>query len=626
MKQSAGTKQIENSQGKYLCLRGEHEDTVLCFPLRDGRHIVGSAQPSDILLTISGVSRRHAILKVEGDSITVEDKSSTNGTFINGKRIDLHAAKFGDILAFGSVKFSIGRVDRDDTELAISLAEHHQDTSGNREETQKDDTGRSLANDKAANWIELINELSSVLLGPGDPNVAEALNLVGKNISAESVHLLSYSGGEHAVLNSWGAVDNLDVSDDMKSAFKLADEAGRLEPTMLTGKSDGNPPHIWIVGSGINDDPLGLVIVGEFEDRKQCNVPLETILRMIMYSRSEPVRVEIAPQGKSVSRTLAFPPGYVQGSSKAMLDVYKQMEQVLTGDIPVLITGETGVGKEFIALILHASSDRAGGPFVALNCAAIPAELLEAELFGIEGGVATGVTKRPGKFQLAEGGILFLDEIGDMGPGLQAKLLRVLQEHEVLPVGARSPVPVNVRIISSTNLDLESRIASNKFRRDLYFRIAGFPLHIPPLRERREDIPHLVEHFMKLYSEERSKNVQGMTVKAYKAICSAPWPGNIRELGHEIRRLVYTCSENGAIDSTCLPNRILFPTYKQSTDSLKNASSLNLEKHTTEVERRLITIALSRSKGNRSKAAKLLGISRNGLANKMKNHGLEKGK
>jgi transcriptional regulator with PAS, ATPase and Fis domain len=289
----------------------------------------------------------------------------------------------------------------------------------------------------------------------------------------------------------------------------------------------------------------------------------------------------------------------------------------------VLITGETGVGKEFIAETLYASSTRCEGPFVAVNCAAIPSELLEAELFGIESGVATGVTARKGKFQLARGGVLFLDEIGDMSLELQAKLLRALQSLEVHPVGARGPEPIDVRIVTATNTDLHARIAESRFRRDLYYRVAGFTIRVPPLRRRRDDIPAFVEHFMRMYAEEIGKPVRGISVKALAALTTAPWPGNVRELEHEVRRLVYLCPDGQTIDSTMVSPAILYPSVDQHLEQLDLTSDLDLETATAALEQRLIAAALARTRGNRSRAAKLLGISRNGLALKMDRLGIE---
>ena len=245
---------------------------------------------------------------------------------------------------------------------------------------------------------------------------------------------------------------------------------------------------------------------------------------MLLHSKSEPVHIEVG-SGSTTPPELYFSPRHVVGRSTAMAEVYGQLRQLLRGDIPVLITGETGVGKEHVAETLYASSARREGPFVAVNCAAIPSELLEAELFGIESGVATGVTARKGKFQLARGGFLFLDEIGDMSLELQAKLLRALQQLEIHPLGARAPEPIDVRIITATNTDLQALINANKFRRDLYYRVAGFTVRVPPLRARRGDIPAFVEHFMRLYSEEIGKSVRGITVKALNAIATAPVAG-----------------------------------------------------------------------------------------------------
>jgi transcriptional regulator with PAS, ATPase and Fis domain len=285
----------------------------------------------------------------------------------------------------------------------------------------------------------------------------------------------------------------------------------------------------------------------------------------------------------------------------------------------VLLLGETGVGKEFLARILHDSSPRRKGPFVAINCAAIPADLLEAEMFGIGKGIATGVAERRGKFQMAEGGTLLLDEIGDMPLELQAKLLRALQEKEVQPVGG-APVSVDIRILAATNSDLHRRMEEGRFRRDLYFRVAGFALQVPPLRERREDVPVLVESFMRAFARESGKAVRGITVKALRVLTEYAWPGNVRELEHEVRRLVYLCPEGQAIDSTMISLHILAEPHEGGGEPVLD--TLELSRHVKAVEKRLIHEALGKTAGNRTQAAKLLGISRNGLAIKMEELGV----
>jgi two-component system, NtrC family, response regulator HupR/HoxA len=333
-------------------------------------------------------------------------------------------------------------------------------------------------------------------------------------------------------------------------------------------------------------------------------------------SRSLPGAGERHARGES---PLVFPDGYLPGHSAAILNLYAEMGALVRGDVPVLLLGETGVGKELLARVLHASSPRRHGPFVAVNCAAIPAELLESEMFGIAKGVATGVTERPGRFQLAQGGILFLDEIGDMPLSLQAKLLRALQGREIQPVGG-PPVRVDVRVVTATNSDLDGKMEQGLFRRDLYYRVAGFVLRVPPLRERREDIPRLVQLLLGVFARETGKSIPGITAEALRALVTYSWPGNVRELEHEVRRLAYLCPDGRAAEAPLLSERVLVP---KACEATLPPASLDLESHVEQLERRLIPAALVRARGKRSVAARLLGISRNGLTMKMERLGLE---
>ena len=248
---------------------------------------------------------------------------------------------------------------------------------------------------------------------------------------------------------------------------------------------------------------------------------------------------------------LKFPEGCVIGRSEAMGELYRALGALAKAELPVLIEGETGVGKESVARTLHLSSPRCHGPFVAINCAAIPSQLLEAELFGIGDGVATGVKKRSGKFRAAEGGTLFLDELAEMSLEFQAKLLRALQEKEIQPLGGES-VSVDVRVVAATNHDLLRRVEQGLFRRDLYYRVAGGVLRVPPLRERRKDIAPLIEHFLRQAVATANREIPGVTVRALRALTAYPWPGNVRELEHEMRRLAYLCADGQAIEGTLL--------------------------------------------------------------------------
>ena len=336
----------------------------------------------------------------------------------------------------------------------------------------------------------------------------------------------------------------------------------------------------------------------------------------------DPSRSLAATGARSPSdRVLAFPDGYVPGHSAAIQDLYAEMGAVARGDIPLLLRGETGVGKEPLARALHASSPRRHGPFVAVNCAAIPADLLESEMFGIGKGVATGVTGRPGQFQLAHGGTLFLDEIADMPLPLQAKLLRALQGGEIQPVGG-PPIRVDARVVAATNGDLEGKMERGQFRHDLYYRVAGFVLRVPPLRGRREDIPGLVHFLLDMFAREIGRPVPAITGDALRALTAYAWPGNVRELEHEVRRLAYLCPEGQAADLGLLSERVL---VSGECAAIPPPSTLHLETNVEHLEGRLIRTALVRARGKQAAAARLLGISRNGLAMKMERLGVGKG-
>ena len=603
-------------------LTGEVDGRRVIRDLSAGEHVVGAGEDADVPLVVRGLSRRHALLSVADGVLTVRDLGSRNGTFVNGHRIDERKADEGDWIGFGPLVLYVVRIDPDDTRVAIPIH------PGRRRNERVDSTTevRPLArraDDEPPTWVALLSELTALLIGAERPDQRQAVDVLRDGIGAAGACLAEWDGsGDPVVLCASGAVPEPSVMTLLAPELEALHDTGQVEGVVVSGELDGDSTLSWAAAAPLGIRRYLLVVTGDFPYRHAAGPLVETALRMLLHSTPEPIH--IGSDARSLRPPeLVFSPRHVIGRSAAMTEVYGQLRQLLRGDIPVLITGETGVGKEHIAEILHASSARREGPFVAVNCAAIPSELLEAELFGIESGVATGVTARKGKFQLARGGLLFLDEIGDMSLELQAKLLRALQSLEVHPVGARGPEPIDVRIVTATNTDLQARIADSRFRRDLYYRVAGFTIHVPPLRGRRDDIPAFVEHFMRLYAEEIGKPVRGITVKALNALAAAPWPGNVRELEHEVRRLVYLCPDGQTIDSTMVSPAILYPSVDQHLEQLDLTSDLDLETATAALERRLIAAALARTRGNRSRAAKLLGISRNGLALKMDRLGID---
>jgi DNA-binding NtrC family response regulator len=327
-----------------------------------------------------------------------------------------------------------------------------------------------------------------------------------------------------------------------------------------------------------------------------------------------------------------FAPGAVPilGHSKPMQEVYKIIGKTAARDVTVLLTGESGTGKELVARALHAYSPREKGPFVAINCAAIPDTLLESELFGYERGAFSGaIEARPGKFELAHGGTLFLDEIGDMPLLLQAKLLRVLQEREVYRLSAREPRRVEVRIIAATNQEPESLIRTGRFREDLYYRLNVVRITLPPLRERGDDILLLAEHFLNIHRRSETQGPLGFSTEAREKLLSYSWPGNVRELENVIAQAAL-----GARGRQILPEDLnltevsLRPAGTASTPEHIQGTTIEelFAQQSGQVfaaaERLLVTKALELTRHNQVHAARLLGVSRNVLRDRMKRYGL----
>ena len=308
------------------------------------------------------------------------------------------------------------------------------------------------------------------------------------------------------------------------------------------------------------------------------------------------------------------------GKSEGIKRLLEKLAMVAPSDANVLITGESGTGKELIARAIHLNSNRKDGPFVAVNCAALTETLLESELFGHEKGAFTGADrKRKGRFVRANRGTLFLDEVGEMPITIQPKLLRAIQEGEINPLGSDKIVKVDVRIIAATNRNLEEEINRGNFREDLYYRLNVVNLHIPPLRDRTEDIPILAEHFLHIYVPKNKKDIKGISAQAMDLLLKYRWPGNVRELENAIEHAVVLCSGN-YITERELPLRI--KKQKEQIDNKIEHQSSFMDNSLEELEKKAIIAALEKTKGNKSKAARLLKITRRTLYLKMQKYGL----
>ena len=352
------------------------------------------------------------------------------------------------------------------------------------------------------------------------------------------------------------------------------------------------------------EDAIEFIKKGAY-DFKLLSTPLEIIEKTILYALEE--------------KRIFWQDEAFLTKNPYMLKILKKLEDVAQSKAPILLVGESGTGKELLSKYIHQKSPRKFGPFVAINCAALPESLLESELFGYEKGAFSGAMfRKKGKIELADKGTLLLDEITEMHPHLQSKLLRVLQEEEVDRLGGYQPIKIDIRLISTTNKDIEKEVAEGRFRADLFYRINVITVKIPSLRERKEDIEFLASYFLEKFSSLYNKNIKGFTEKALIFLKNYSFPGNVRELKNMIERAVLTC-ENKLIDLKNLVDpfsqEISFP--NTGTDFAKNFTEI---KPLSELEKEAIFKALELCKGNKTRAAELLGITVRTLRNKLKQY------
>ena len=367
--------------------------------------------------------------------------------------------------------------------------------------------------------------------------------------------------------------------------------------------------RIPIIKNGDTIGVIGKVMFKDVEDLVSLSNKISKLEKEVEYYKNE----------LSIESSARYSFDNIIGDSSSMKQVKRISKKVARTDSNVLITGESGTGKELFAHSIHNASPRSQGPFIKINCAAIPAELLESELFGYEDGAFTGAKKagKKGKFELADGGTILLDEIGDMPLSMQVKLLRVLQEKEVERLGGTGTKKVDVRIIASTNKDLEGMVNEMKFREDLYYRLNVMTIKLPPLRERKADVEKLANELRKNVSKRLGVYAEGISADALKILKEYNWPGNIRELENVIERAINLLDADLMIRSTHLPQRIL---ESKSRSHYRENSSLR--EIVGEIEKDVIFQCLQKNSWNKNKSAKLLGISRLGLYKKIEKYGL----
>src|SRR6266705_2898472 len=438
--------------------------------------------------------------------------------------------------------------------------------------------------------------------------------------------------GYEALLRRWGhevlgvasAEDALARFTEFSPAVLIADVElpgmNGLDLLAKLGDELKTVPAIIITGKGSEERVIAAIEAGAFW---YIEKPLKAAVLRSLLDRAMG-RVRDRRQLEVLTRQLRDTGrlGDLIGGSKTMQDVMRILEQVSPSSASVLITGETGTGKEILARTIHRLSPRTDRPFVAINCSAIPESLIESEIFGHERGAFTGAAERRiGYVELADGGTLLLDEIGEMPAPTQAKLLRVLEDHKVRRLGSKVETPVDVRVVAATNKDPEQAVSSAHLRQDLYFRLNVFHIHLPPLREHKEDIPLLTEYILRDINVKHSKSVKGVGAEVMDIFMSHTWPGNIRELRNVLERSTIMC-EKDLITRACLPDEF----GKSVTKSPSDLGAIKFPIGTTvdAMERELILQTLAATGNNKTRAAELLGISLKTLHNKLKEYGGER--
>jgi len=543
-------------------LSGEHDGIPIRLLLPEGRHVLGTAPDVALRIRAPTISRHHAEIEVGPTALRIRDLESSNGTRVDGHHADAAIDVVpGQRIGFGEVEFIVEQVEIGDEEIGAEMPSRY-DTAPGRERAAE--TLASVTLDRLA-FEQIPRLLGAIRNGT---TRAEFARRLGESL--------------------WQA----------------------LPLSRLTLADDRNGGILFDAGSTAQDDIAGLASGLRIAFRFRESIDPRHERQLIALSGALLALVDDDDRGPGGSSSddsdLPDPPPL----DPDVLQIYRRAARAARSGIAVLIRGESGTGKELLASFLHDRSGDMERPFIAVNCAALASDLLEAELFGIEKGVATGVDARAGCFELAHGGTLFLDEIGDMAKSTQAKILRVIQEGEVTRVGGSRRIQARPRLVSATNRDLDAMIADGAFRLDLLHRIAGWEVTLPPLRERPADLANLALHFLARYCAEQNVAVRGISRRALDLMADYQWPGNVRELQQEMHRVSVFLAGGDMLSGDDLAPAI------RDAGRRKTAAE-TLEDRLARFERMLIKQTLARYDGNVSRAAESLGIARSTMYRRM---------
>ncbi|MEN8153323.1 MAG: sigma 54-interacting transcriptional regulator [Acidobacteriota bacterium] len=578
------------------------------FPLKKFSVTIGWNKKNDLPIKDDMVSNFHLKIDVEEERIIIHDLDSTNGTYFEGGKVKEAVVKLGESFSAGSVDFFLRKGDLEEFKASEELIPLFNVIGRENEAKIKNRRTRYLRNI----YREVLKQILKIGLKK------ESINELFLEISHYLSNLTDF--GSLFIISKWKDKLNIHISLKRdKTKFEnielIIEENENIFLEKIKYKCVSGNNYFYSYPFSLKGKEAVLLHIPDKGDRidKKVDDFLFTLVKEIELISNMISEVN----GSNCEKELFEKNGDIMGKSKIIKDLLKQTDKISKSDIFILLQGESGTGKELFARMIHERSKRSKKEFVAINCAAIPEQLLEAEFFGYEKGAFTGAyNQKKGKLELACGGTLILDEIGDMPFPLQARLLRALQENEFYRLGGTNPIKVNLRIISLTNKNLRELISDGKFREDLYYRLVHHVIEIPPLRERKEDILILINHFSNEFAKKLNKNLKGYSVKALKALQGYNWPGNVRQLKNEVNRIVNLTDEDELVSFDIISNDIkMF-----FSDDVEKVTQT--EKKETEVEK--ILRIMGENNWNKTHAASELGMTYRGLHKKMKRMGIDK--
>jgi DNA-binding NtrC family response regulator len=603
-----------------LCLVARFNNQVRRYRIPAEPQLLGSSQQTDLPLPATGVSSIHARVTPTADGVLLSDLGSKNRLIVAGERRDQVELRPGLVVQVGRALLTIEDGPTPDIELGLITSQPAREPDeGTDTSAHSPDTSGS----SPQGALRLVREMEDLSPSALKRRRAEFLRKSCATLECESLLIVAL---DPELRPSLVAIHGAEPDETIWSRFEIViQQRGRRQRKVRQAVSHHAAGEWHLLLSGMRGRSPHQIMAAFFR-RSEAPEAWRRDLFAYVAGKLLPEQHADAMDASADEGALVFPAEMVVGDSPAVRGLLAGIRATVKGQMHVLLTGETGTGKELFARMIHASGPASAGPFVPVNCAAIPSELLEAELFGVQGRVATGVDPRPGLFLQANGGSIFLDEIGELAAALQAKLLRVLQEREILPLGAPAPRKISVRVIAASNHDLLERVRTGHFRKDLYYRLRGLQFHIPPLRDRKEEIAPLVLAFVDRFAIEYGKRISGVSRGALKLLMEHDWPGNVRELQNEVERAVLLC-DHGTLQSEHFAPIRWVVEQERVRESAPSAtlpeapqppSTPNtLHDAVDAVERKAIVDALRLARGNRTRAAKMLGITRNGLAMKM---------